>query len=172
MLKYPTLCTGYYKAITFFVDTKGYKVRYSNHHETTAGAYNIIVFLLQLRLVPDELISNILKSIEIGLYQFGAEVQMICFEFLQAFGTFIHLEQNNTTFTYQTAMQFIGIVVEMVMLKFFLLFRTFFVENSPIVVLVTFSVCYTFHFYFSFFMKMWVGKMGGHNSIFIRLHFT
>lgn len=65
-------------------------------------------------MVPDELISNILKSIEIGLFQFGAEVQQVCFEFLQAFGTFIHLEQNNTSFAYQTTLQFIGIVVEMV----------------------------------------------------------
>lgn len=71
---------------------------------------------LQLRMVPDELISSILKSIEIGLFQYGAEVQQVCFEFLQAFGTFIHLEQNNTSFAYQTAMQFIGIVVEMVSL--------------------------------------------------------
>lgn len=65
-------------------------------------------------MVPDELIASILKSIEIGLFQFGAEVQQVCFEFLQAFGTFIHLEQNNTSFAYQTTLQFIGIVVEMV----------------------------------------------------------
>ncbi len=65
-------------------------------------------------MVPDELISNILKSIEIGLYQYGAEVQQVCFEFLQAFGTFIHLEQNSTSFAYQSTMQFIGIICEMV----------------------------------------------------------
>lgn len=67
-------------------------------------------------MVPDELISNILKSIEIGLFQFGAEVQQVCFEFLQAFGTFIHLEQTDASFAYQSTMQFIGIVVEMVSL--------------------------------------------------------
>lgn len=120
MLTYPALCTNYYKAITFFVDSRGCKVgnaRLSLSFRISIARLQFTsVFLLskQLRMVPDELISSMLKSIEIGLFQFGAEVQQVCFEFLQAFGTFIHLEQSDTSFAYQSTIQFIGIVVEMV----------------------------------------------------------
>lgn len=93
MLKHPTLCCKYYKTITFFVETKSQKV---------------------CTLQP-ELLSSMLRSVELGLRSFGLEVQSICFEFLHITADTVRFDQSTPqSYLYSSLMPFLRMVLEMV----------------------------------------------------------
>lgn len=93
MLKHPTLCCKYYKTITFFVETKSQKV---------------------CTLQP-ELLSSMLRSVELGLRSFGLEVQSICLEFLHVCADTVRFDQNSPqSYLYSSLMPFLRMVLEMI----------------------------------------------------------
>lgn len=93
MLKHPSLCCKYYKTITFFVETKSQKV---------------------CTLQP-ELLSSMLRSVELGLRSFGLEVQSICFEFLHIIADTVRFDQSTPqSYLYSSLMPFLRMVLEMI----------------------------------------------------------
>lgn len=93
MLKHPTLCCKYYKTITFFVETKSQKV---------------------CTLQP-ELLSSMLRSVELGLRSFGLEVQSICFEFLHIIADTVRFDQSTPqSYLYSSLMPFLRMILEMI----------------------------------------------------------
>ncbi|XP_067013326.2 exportin-4 isoform X2 [Anabrus simplex] len=68
MLKFPSLCLQYFKMITFVCEIYPEKV-------------------CQL---PLDLLKILLGSIELGLSNFGQDIIILCYDFLQALGTHIH----------------------------------------------------------------------------------
>lgn len=92
LLKYPTFCGKYYQTITFFVETKAYKVC----------------------MLQPELLNNMLRSVELGLRSFGLEIQSTCFDFLQIMATTVYYDRNQTSYMYGVLMPFLRLILEMI----------------------------------------------------------
>lgn len=95
LLKYPTFCGKYYQTITFFVETKAYKVC----------------------VLQPELLNNMLRSVELGLRSFGLEIQSTCFDFLQIMATTVYYDRNQNSYMYNALMPFLRMVLEMIIMQ-------------------------------------------------------
>lgn len=93
LLKYPTFCCKYYQLITFFVETKAYKM---------------------CSLDP-ELVSSMLQSVDLGLRSFGVEVQSTCLEFIQTLASTIYFDRNRQSFMSNAMSPFFQLILEMLL---------------------------------------------------------
>ncbi|XP_063862647.1 exportin-4-like [Scylla paramamosain] len=68
LLKLPSLCSQYFKMVTFIAE----------------------IYPSKVCMLPEELMKNLLASIELGLTSFGADVGTLSFDFLVVLGSYIH----------------------------------------------------------------------------------
>lgn len=92
LLKYPSFCCKYYQTITFFVETKAYKM---------------------CTLEP-ELLNSMLQSVELGLRSFGVETQSTCLDFIQTLASTIYFDRNRNSFMSNALLPFLKMILEMI----------------------------------------------------------
>ncbi|KAG7176057.1 Exportin-4-like [Homarus americanus] len=68
LLRLPTLCSHYFKMVTFIAE----------------------IYPSKVCQLPEDLMKNLLASIELGLTSFGADVGTLSFDFLVVLGSYIH----------------------------------------------------------------------------------
>lgn len=93
LLKYPTLCTQYYRLIVLIND----------------------IYPEKICNLPEHLLTQLLRSVELGLTQFGSTIVQACLDFIQGMATYIYRHSMQNTGFYQALMPFLNILWDMIL---------------------------------------------------------
>jgi hypothetical protein len=95
LIKFPELCSQYYKVITFFVETNSHKITHIAH-------------------TNPELLKRMLGTVQLGLTSFTPDIQSLCFDYIQAFAKTVYYERDPTALIYTSLAPFLKITLDMI----------------------------------------------------------
>lgn len=93
LLKYPALCSQYYKMITFVSE----------------------IYPQKIAQLPDDLLKKLVASIELGLTHFGSDVLMSCLDFIQVLASHVHTNDLKSTPTYQILLPLLKLLLDLIL---------------------------------------------------------
>ncbi|GLH05441.1 Exportin-4 [Gryllus bimaculatus] len=93
LLKFPSLCLQYFKMVTFVCE----------------------IYPQKVASLPNEMIKVLLGSIELGITQFGQDIIILCYDFLQALGTHIYSASLQNTPIYEQLKPFLKIIMNLLL---------------------------------------------------------
>lgn len=93
LLKYPVLCTQYYKMITFVNE----------------------IYPQKVTQLPEDLFRKLIAYVELGLTHFGSEILMSCLDFIQVLATHIQLNELHNSTVYQIVMPLLKILLDLLL---------------------------------------------------------
>ncbi|XP_076041566.1 exportin-4-like isoform X2 [Oratosquilla oratoria] len=93
LLRLPTLCSQYFKMITFIAE----------------------IYPCKVCQLPEELMKNLLASIELGLTSFGPDVGTLSFDFLVVLGSYVHKNCGPETPVRQGLRPFLKLVLDLIL---------------------------------------------------------
>lgn len=91
LLKYPSLCMQYYRLILLINDI--YPEKISN--------------------LPENLLRQLLSSVELGLTQFSSDIAQTCLDFIQGTATYIHKNSLQNTNIYNYLLPFLKLLMDL-----------------------------------------------------------
>lgn len=93
LLKYPALCTQYYKMITFVNE----------------------IYPQKVTQLPEDLFQKLIASIELGFTHFSSDILMLCLDFVQDLAIHIHQNEGQDSRVYQTVMPMLKILMDLIL---------------------------------------------------------
>ncbi|XP_068202365.1 LOW QUALITY PROTEIN: exportin-4-like [Palaemon carinicauda] len=93
LLRLPTLCSQYFKMVTFIAE----------------------IYPSKVCQLPEDLMKNLLASIELGLTSFGPDVGTLSFDFLVVLGSYIHKNCNMEFPVRQGLRPFLKLVLDLIL---------------------------------------------------------
>lgn len=93
LLKYPTLCAQYYRLIVLIND----------------------IYPEKICNLPEDLLRQLLQSVELGLTQFGSVIVQACLDFLQGMATYVFRHSAQNTHFYRLLMPFLRLLLDMML---------------------------------------------------------
>ncbi|XP_002740804.1 exportin-4-like [Saccoglossus kowalevskii] len=97
LLKFPTLCSQYYKLISFICE----------------------IYPEKICQLPEQLFKSLLGSIELGLTSFGLEVTKLCFDSISALGEYEYKEHDNNVQLVAATQHFLKVVFDILLYQNF-----------------------------------------------------
>lgn len=116
LIRFPEFCTQYYKTIVMFAETKTHQVTIILPLSTLRPLFLIIKYsyFFQIIHIPQDLLKQILNSIDLGLKTFTQDIQSFCFEFIISLANAIYFEKDVNTPSYALLMPFHQTIFKMI----------------------------------------------------------